>query len=309
MMAQYEASCCKADMVRRNISSSSKIQRPAEKPLEPETLKTLKQAQEAVEAGGFLPKYTVHSEQVVLSSEGVELSSIRYEMRSQIQCSNIVGTSSAASGKPLPTFSRGIDSDRTPFSNPFGVTQSFAVLPSLDQGFPPVIASNTEMTPVSTSTMQDLCRPGDRFQNAGGMDHEREILKEGKHSTDTKMNGSPTRSLKSSSSTESFKSAMSLQEEDLNLARKVKAVQSIMHAFCTALEILSNLVDRRIHEKHGELYLAAKKLEDSLENGSKAIDCKHILHFKQHGQSYIQLFTEPRKLHPPWKNLQSTNSG
>jgi hypothetical protein len=295
-------------MVRRNISSSSKIQRPAEKPLEPETLRTLKQAQEAVEAGEFLPKYTVHSEQVILSSEGVELSSARYEISSQIQCSNIVGTPSAADGKLFPTFSRGLDSDRAPFSNPFGVTQSFAVLPSLDQGFPPVIARDTEMTPVSTSTMQDLCRPGDRFQNANSMNHERGISRDEKHSTDTKMNGSPTRSLKSSSSTESFKSAMSLQEEDLNLARKVKAVQSVMHAFRTALEILSNLVDRRIHDKHGELYLAAKKLEDSLDNGSKAIDRKHISNFKQHGQSYIQLFTEPRKLQLPWENFQNPNA-
>jgi len=281
-------------MVLRNISSSSKIQRPAEKPLEPETLQTLKQAQEAVEAGGFLPKYTVHSEQFVLSSEGVELSSTRCEISSQIQCSNIVGTSSAADGKPFPTLSRGLDSDNTPFSNPFNVTQSFVVLPSLDQGFPPVIARDTEVTSVSTSTMRDLGRPGDRFQNAGGMNHGRGILKEWKHSTDTKMNSSPTWSLKSSSSTESFKSAMSLQEEDLNLARKVKAVQSVMHAFRTALEILNNLVDRRIHDKHGELYLAAKNLEDSLDNGSKAIDRKHISHFKQHGQSYIKLFTEPR---------------
>jgi hypothetical protein len=271
--------------------------------LEPETLRTLKQAQEAVEAGGFLPKYTVHSEQVVLSSEGVELASTRYEISSEIQWSSIVSTSSAAYGKPFPTLSRGLDPDNTPFSNPFNVTQDFAVLPSLDQGFPPVIARDTKMTPASTSTMQDLCHPGDRFQNASGMSHERGILKEGKHSTDTKMNGSPTKSLKSTSSTESFKSAMSLQEEDLNLARKVKAVQSVMHAFRTALEILDNLVDRRIHDKHGELYLAAKKLEDSLDNGGKAIDRKHISHFKQHGQSYIQLFTEPRKLHPPWKNL------
>jgi hypothetical protein len=300
MMTQYEASCCKADMVRRNISSSSKIQRPAEKPLEPETLRTLKQAQEAVEAGAFLPKYTVHSEQVVLSSEGVELSSTRYEISSEIQCSNIVGTPSAADGKPFPTLSRGFDFDRTPFSNPFGVTQSFALLPSPDQGFPPVLARDTERTPVSTSTM---CRQEDRFQNADSMNHERGISRDERHSTDAKMNDSPTRSLKSSSSTESFKSAMSIQEEDLNLARKVKAVQSVMHAFRTALEILNNVVDRRIHDKHSELYLAAKKLEDSLDNGSKAIDRKHILHFKQHGQSYLQLFTEPRKLRPPWKNL------
>jgi hypothetical protein len=295
-------------MVRRNISSSSKIQRPAEKPLEPETLRTLKQAQEAVEAGGLLPKYTLHSEQVVLSSGGVELSSTRYEISSQIQCSNIVGTSSTTDEKPFPTLSRGLDSERSPFSNPFGVTQSFAVLPSLNQRFPPVIARDTEMTPVSTSTIQDPYLPRDRFQNTDGTYHERKILKEGKHSTNTKMNGSPTRSLKSSSSAESFKSAMSLQEEDLNLARKVKAVQSVMHAFRTALEILNNLVDRRIHDRNGELYLAAKKLEDSLNNGSKAIDSRHISYFKQHGQSYIQLFTEPRKLHPPLNNLQNANA-
>jgi len=296
-------------MVCRNISSSSKIQRPAEKPLEPETLRTLKQAQEAVEAGGFLPKYTVHLEQVVLSSEGVGLSSTRYEISSQTQCSNIVGTPSAADGQPFPTLSRALDSDRTPFSNPFSVAQSFAVLPSLNQGFPPVIARDTEMTPVSTSTMQDLCRPGDRFPSGGSMDYERGISRDEKHSRDIEMNGLPTSSLKSSSSTESFKSAMSLQEEDLKLARKVKAVQSVMHAFRTALDILNNLVDRRIHDKRGKLYLAAKKLEDSLDNGSKAIDRTHISHFKQHGQSYIRLFTEPRKLHLLWENLQNSNAG
>jgi hypothetical protein len=286
-------------MVRRNISSSSKIQRPAEKPLEPETLQTLKQAQEAVEVGGFLPKYTVRSEQVVRCSEkGLELYSSRYEQSTQVQCLKMIPTSSTLDEKATPTLSRGLDSNGTPFSSPFSVMQSFVVLPSQPHGFPPVTTRDAEMTPVSTSTTQNLYRPQNKIQDTGSLNHEQDMRNDGLNLTDSKRNCSP-RSLKSSSSNESFKSAISLQEEDLNLARKVKAVQSVMHAFRTALEILNNLVDRRIHDKHGELYLAAKELEDSLDKGSKDIDRTHMSYFKLHGHSYIQLFTKQRKPRNP----------
>jgi hypothetical protein len=48
-----------ADTVARNISSSSKIQREPEKPLQPETIQTLVDAQKAAQQTGFLSGYTV----------------------------------------------------------------------------------------------------------------------------------------------------------------------------------------------------------------------------------------------------------
>jgi hypothetical protein len=106
-------------------------------------------------------------------------------------------------------------------------------------------------------------------------------------------------SLKSSSSTESFKSAISVQEADLDLAGQVKAIQIMMHAFRTTFLVLHNLIERRIPEKDGEVYFAARDLQDSLHKGSKAIHDKHIRKFKEHGNSYLKSFTTRRKfVHP-----------
>lgn len=62
---------------------------------------------------------------------------------------------------------------------------------------------------------------------------------------------------------------------------------------------LHNLIERRIPEKDGEVYFAARDLQDSLHKGSKAIHDKHISKFKEHGNSYLKSFTTRRKfVHP-----------
>lgn len=99
-----------------------------------------------------------------------------------------------------------------------------------------------------------------------------------------------SRSLKSSSSTESFKSAFSILENDFDVAQKVKAVQSVMHAFETAIQILDNLIERRIPKTKASLLKAAEGLGISLNNGKRDINRLHIQHFKRHGDSYIQSF-------------------
>ncbi len=103
-------------------------------------------------------------------------------------------------------------------------------------------------------------------------------------------------SLKSSSSTESFKSAKSVQEEDVGAAQNVKSIQSILHAFRTALQVLQTLIENRIREKEGQLFLAAKGLEGLLSEASEEIDQKHDILFRKFGQPYIRTFTGTRKL-------------
>lgn len=105
-----------------------------------------------------------------------------------------------------------------------------------------------------------------------------------------------SRSVRSTSSTESFKSAISVQEEELELARKIKAVQSVMHAFTTSLEALENFIERRIRDRRTGVYVAAKSLQECLVNGGRDFDQKHVTHFKQHGQVYIQFLDAKGKL-------------
>lgn len=106
------------------------------------------------------------------------------------------------------------------------------------------------------------------------------------------------KSLKSVSSTESFKSAISVQDADLDIARNVKAVQSVLHAFRTALQTLQIMVDRRLHARHGRIYHSAKHLESSLYQYSNEIERVHMGHFKVHGARYIDAFTNESKYQP-----------
>lgn len=99
------------------------------------------------------------------------------------------------------------------------------------------------------------------------------------------------RSIESSSSTESFKSAISLQELDLEMARQVKVIQSLMHAFRTALQVLHSLIEKRMPSPIGQAYISAKGLQDSLRARSNETNEKHIEKFKEHGILYIDKFT------------------
>jgi len=86
-----------------------------------------------------------------------------------------------------------------------------------------------------------------------------------------------------------------MQQTDLDVARQVKAVQAVMHAFHTALQILDNLVERRMPTREGEVYDAATDLRNSLYRCSKEIDGRHIANFNGYGLVYIEKFNVKSK--------------
>jgi hypothetical protein len=77
-------------------------------------------------------------------------------------------------------------------------------------------------------------------------------------------------SLKSASSSESFKSALDEQEPDIEI---VHEVEGVLHAFRTAIEVLQKVM-RRIDEKDKRLREEADMLNFSLKNGLE-IDRAH----------------------------------
>ncbi|KAE9381909.1 hypothetical protein N431DRAFT_393601 [Stipitochalara longipes BDJ] len=234
-----------------NISSSSKIQRPPEKPLQPETINTLREAQKAVEQVDFLPKYSETLEGKITPKSFMETGPSLNQPREAAEArrETMISTLNSAT-------SRNADSDPPIHSNVFGITQSFVVLPSIAQTACPQGPEKDTSSSTSTKACLDMA----------------------------------PKSIKSSSSTESFKSAISMQQMDLEVARQVKAVRAVMHAFRTAIQILHNLIERRMPIKRGEIYVAAKALENSLYDRSKEIDERHSANFREHGQVYIEGF-------------------
>ncbi|KAN0122065.1 hypothetical protein V8E51_000391 [Hyaloscypha variabilis] len=206
-----------------NISSSSKIQRPPEKPLQPETIQTLREAQKAVE-GDFLPKYSEN-----LDDQGT-LQPI---------------------SKTSPGQHQNVEANDGAYSNVLSIAQSFVILPSTNQ-----MAHNQAPEKNATDAYLDTA----------------------------------TKSVKSSSSTESFKSAISMPQTDIDVARQVKAIRAVIHAFQTALHVLENLIERRLPHREGEIYVTARALQNSLLDRRRELDDRHIANFKECGQLYIEKF-------------------
>jgi hypothetical protein len=97
----------------------------------------------------------------------------------------------------------------------------------------------------------------------------------------------PPRSLKSSSSSDSFKSAISEQEPDFEIIREVEGV---LHAFRTALEVLEKVM-KRIDEEDKALRIEAEMLNYSLTRGLD-IDQAPGSHQKKHGKAYLRAFRD-----------------
>ncbi|KAE8441461.1 hypothetical protein EG329_004954 [Mollisiaceae sp. DMI_Dod_QoI] len=262
-----------------NISSTSKIQRPPEKPLQPETLLILQEAQKSIMAGGILTKYTVQSENIVQVSEaGVHISKMHSEAH-QVGPSKVTAPPISKPSKHLNQ--AGLS------SNLFHATTSFVVVPPNINSISSIIKRDES----STSTIRSISTSERALDDDSPPKNARSPCQDSSPQHPGKEFAA-SRSLKSSSSVESFKSAMSVQEHDLEIARKVKAVQSVMHAFRTAIQILGNLFERRISATGGELAMAAKELESTLNEGSTEVDRCHMNHFKKHGQVYLQLFDD-----------------
>ena len=104
--------------------------------------------------------------------------------------------------------------------------------------------------------------------------------------------------LKTASSFESFKSALSSQlpicdiEDDIY---DIYAIRSILYAFRTALETLDRLISKRISKQDNVLYVAAKGLEASLSEGEKDVAETHGSYHREIGLEYILAFNDPDK--------------
>ncbi len=88
---------------------------------------------------------------------------------------------------------------------------------------------------------------------------------------------------------------MSTKENVNEMVYHVKAVQGVIHAFLIALETLNSPIAKRILVKEGRLYAIAKKLKVSLDEGSKEVEISHKQYCKQHGERYVNSFTESRE--------------
>ncbi|KAE9379983.1 hypothetical protein N431DRAFT_552244 [Stipitochalara longipes BDJ] len=249
-----------------NVSSTSKIQRPPGIPLQPETLRTLEEAQKSIMTGGILTKYTIYSEKLVhISEKGVYISTTHSESQQS-------GLPGAFSDLPTVVSSTSNSPEHLNYHDPsmnlFNTTGKFVALPPNISNLPEVV--KLDPNPKSVARYAD-----EITQSPGSISQLQE------------NNLSASQSLKSSSSVDSFKSAMSFQEHDLEVARKV----------------LSSLIESRISETDKDLYAAAQRLKSSLNEGSTKIDHFHISYFKQHGQTYLELFDTT-----PSHNIQSIGS-
>jgi len=228
-------------MYNRNISSSSKIQRVPENPLQSETVENLRQAQKTVESCGLLAKYSVYSEDAdsekqlpALPSESRKTKSLLKEdegsRAASMKCRSITG----------PVFA------------------------SLAQGH-----ETTNRVPGKESTATIKKIPS-RVE---------------------------TRTVKSSSSVESFRSTVSEQSlvQNLDFSHEIKEVESLRHAFRTALDILENLIERRMQDRKTEVYLAAKDLGTYLASGENEVGRVHKQNCLEFGMLYVRSWSEYRE--------------
>ena len=259
----------------RNISSSSKIQREPQKPLQPETIQTLVDAQKVAQQTRFLSKYNVHSEHIIRGSEiGCDVFKSQSEVASEMPLANDPATCMELAQSSHP------DNDLsllTKFRNEPDSTVTKGIetgpanaIPTLTKRFfQPINMMVHQQIPQNTAKIETLAC-------------ERTTAK----------------SLRSMSSVESFQSAVSVQrsfqepEAQNEVEQQVEAVRSVLHAFKTALEVLAKLIEKRRLVKIQELYPTAKHLEKSLTEGEKEFKGTHDCHCLRHGAQYIQAFTD-----------------
>jgi hypothetical protein len=161
---------------------------------------------------------------------------------------------------------------------PFAGMQSFIALPTGSQ--------ESRATTVKCRSVT-----GHVFANLA-QGHETTNRRPGEESATTvepKTTAAETRSVKSWSSVKSFKSAVSEQSiiQDFDFSHEIKEVKGLIHAFRMALDILGNLIERRIQDRKTEVYLAAKDLGASLASGEKEVGRTHKRNCVKFGKLYV----------------------
>jgi len=251
------------DLTTRNISSSSKIQRAPDKPLQPETVENLRKAQEVVESCGLLPKYSAYPSKA--------------DTEKLLPASPMEGQTL----EKIATFQQ-------PHKFPSDI-QSFVAIPTMsDESTNAKVKCRTVTGPVFSS----LARSHETSN--------RELEVESDKTVEPNTAAAKTKSVKSSSSVESFKSAVSEQSivPKYDFSHEIKEVKELLHAFRSALDILGNLIERRIHDRKADVFIAAKNLGASLADGETQLDLEHKKYCRKHGIDYVQSWTDFRQYSP-----------
>ncbi|EKD20598.1 putative DNA-directed RNA polymerase ii largest subunit [Drepanopeziza brunnea f. sp. 'multigermtubi' MB_m1] len=256
--------------------SSNRAQASLETSRLPASVKTPEGAHPAVGSSDLLPKYTATEKPLEIHHSKLALSSTLHEENEFQEACGIL-SNPAEPMKPT----RSVEPALETTSSPVIVAESFMMMTPAESM--PSVSSR--------KAVSRAIEPETRSQN-DPPPPEQSIMQVDEVANARTDHASDTRSLKSSSSSESFESARSILDTQLEVARKVKAIQNVLHAFCIALQVLGNLVESRIPEREGSLYSSAMDLEATLDECKNDIDGSHIRHFKEYGHWYIATFTE-----------------
>jgi hypothetical protein len=264
----------------RNISSSSKIQRAPERPLQHETIQTLLEAQKMAQQTGFVSIQTNYSDHVLFSwGEGYG----RNEDATRVPSSRNAGVLLRAT----QSNSTASNIDRHQYDASHISPQGFSVLSTHSK--PPV---PQEIASSSARGIEGSI-PVHRFPAMNFMAHQ---IKDEMASVETlTAKDTELRSLKTASSLESFQSAVSEQESSIDVVNQVEAIYNVLHAFRTAFEVLESLIKSRLREKEQDTYSVARELQNSLMEGEREIRETHNRNCKLHGALYTKEFADCRK--------------
>jgi hypothetical protein len=134
--------------------------------------------------------------------------------------------------------------------------------------------SNHSVEILETTLQVTRVLPKDAIQPVAGSQFQIQHLSNGEaFSMTSEITRRHPQSLKSVSSLESFKSAISDQEKELEIVREVEGVK---HAFCIALRILRHIMKKRFRDiQEEQVYRAVQRLKCSLVSGESHVGRAH----------------------------------
>ncbi|XMA19331.1 hypothetical protein WAI453_012122 [Rhynchosporium graminicola] len=207
----------------RNLSSTSSSnlcnsQGGSDVPLEPETLRNLKEAQESVRHGGLETKYPTTSQKAVESSaKSIQTTSSPRGRSNSRQSEHQPGLHSRATEMPESTTSGATGSASPPSMNIYSMPQSFMLIPA-----------NTSATQ-SVFETQHVAK-SDVNRHGFSLPEVEQVARQVPSQLTSSSTDSSVHMTIASSSLDNFDSARSTQDGQVEVARKIKAVQSVLHA-------------------------------------------------------------------------------
>lgn len=206
------------------------------------------------------------------------------------------GKPSRGAGCATTSITEPIRTREAPPQHAFSPMGSFKALAPQPSSLPPIISRSihTKCAPAPAVAMAMVsCQTAISKQDESAV-----TIQPGAKERDCEFSSKSIsiRSVKSSSSMESFKSALSAQEEPPSSAEVFKAIQSVLHAFKTALQIHQALINNRIDKKDYALFSAAKAFEHSLAASLHKIERSHSENTCRFSKTYLESLDDTGKI-------------